>query len=356
MLKSKRLWLVFAIIVCLSLSLFACGGGGDADVDTDTGGGSNGTGEVIKIKLAHQSPAENDKMDYACHKLKEYVEEKSGGRVEITIFPAMQLGAEREMLEGIQMGTIEMAGLSTGPFPGVFPEIMVFDMPYLFSSEEVAYEVLDGPVGREILDLMESKIGAKGLAWGENGFRHFTNNVREIRKPEDLKGLKMRTMENPAHMAMMQALGGSPTPMAFNEVYGGLQQGTVDGQENPISLTTSMKFYEVQKFASLDGHIYNPHVLIMNIDFYNNLPEDIQKIFDEAAIIWKDEERKFNKQQTIEGVQMMKDFGVQVAELTDEEILVFREATKSVYDTIGKQVIGEELLNKVLKAVEEAEK
>ncbi|MFZ7102152.1 MAG: DctP family TRAP transporter solute-binding subunit [Peptococcaceae bacterium] len=351
--KIKKVGLLL-LITLISLGLLAgCGGGAKQEAAQESQ--ADAEQEVIEIKLAHSSPAANDKLEYACQEFKKYVEEKTNGRVKITTYPASQLGAEREELEGLQLGTIEMAALSTGPFPGIFPEIMVFDMPFIFSSDQVAYEVLDGPMGQEIFDLMREKTGIRGLAWGENGFRNFTNSVRTIKRPEDMQGLKIRTMENPAHMAMVTALGASPTPMAFNEVYTALQQKVVDGEENPVSLIVSMRFHEVQKYATLDGHVYNPHILLINESLYQTLPEDVQKILNEGAAIWKDEERKYNKTQTEEGIQIMKDAGVEVTELTLEEVQAFRDATKSVYDTIGKKEVGEELLNKVLAAVKQAE-
>jgi len=348
-----RKFALLVLITLISLSLITgCGGGakpesGDSKAQSED--------KVYEIKLAHASPATNDRLEFACQEFKKYVEEKSNGKIKVTTYPASQLGAEREELEGVQLGTIEMAALSTGPLPGIFPQIMVFDMPYLFSSTDVAYEILDGPIGTEILELMREKTGIRGLVWGENGFRHFTNSVRTIKKPEDMKGLKIRTMENPAHMAMVTALGASPTPMAFNEVYTALQQKTVDGQENPVSLIVSMRFHEVNKYATLDGHVYNPYILMINDKFYSSMPEDLQKILDEGAAVWRDAERKANAEQIEAGIQIMKDAGVEVTELTLEEIQAFRDATKSVYEEFGKKEVGEELINKVMEAVKQAE-
>lgn len=308
----------------------------------------------IEIKLSHSSPATGDRLEAACQEFAKFVAEKSGGRIKVTTYPASQLGGEREQLEGVQLGTIEMAALSSGPFPGVFPEIMVFDVPYLFSSEEVADKVLDGPVGQEILELLRKKTGIRGLAWGENGFRNFTNSVRPIVKPGDLKGLKIRTMENPAHMAIVKALGADPTPMAFGEVYTALAQRTVDGQENPVSLITSMRFYEVQKYLTLDGHVYNPYILIINDKFFSSLPQDLQNVITEGARVWQKVERELNRKQVADGIKLCKEKGMQVIELTPEQKQAFREATKSVYEVVEKQV-GKELLDKVLKAVQEAE-
>ncbi|MFZ5946170.1 MAG: DctP family TRAP transporter solute-binding subunit [Bacillota bacterium] len=351
MIKMKKFACLFLIAILSLVLVTGCGGGKQESSEPKT----PSEDKVYEIKLAHSSPATNDRLEFACQEFKKYVEEKSNGKIKVTTYPASQLGAEREELEGVQLGTIEMAALSTGPLPGIFPQIMVFDMPYLFSSTKVAYEVLDGPIGTEILDLMREKTGIRGLVWGENGFRNFTNSVRTIKKPEDMKGLKIRTMENPAHMAMVTALGASPTPMAFNEVYTALQQKTVDGQENPVSLIVSMRFHEVNKFATLDGHVYNPYILLMNDKFYSDMPADLQKVVDEGAAIWREAERKANTEQIEKGIQTMKDSGVEVTELTLEEVQAFRDATKSVYEEFGKKEVGEELINKVLEAVKAAE-
>ncbi|KGK82248.1 C4-dicarboxylate ABC transporter substrate-binding protein [Desulfosporosinus sp. HMP52] len=340
---------LLAAALCIGLLATGCSSGGSKQASSSDGK------EVIEIKLAHASPAVNDRLEIAAQAFKKYVEEKSSGKLKVTTYPDSQLGAEREELEGIQLGSIQMGALSSGPLPGVFPKIMVFDLPYLFSTQKAAYEVLDGPVGKEILDLMKAETGVRGLAWGENGFRHFTNSVRPIKQPSDMQGLKIRTMENPAHMAIVKSLGGSPTPMPFNEVYTGLQQKTIDGQENPLSLIVSMRFYEAQKYLTLDGHVYNPYILMINDDFYNGLSDDLKKIVDEGSLIWQKVEREENNKQVNAGLEKLKAEGLEITELSLEQHKAFRDASKSVYETIGKKEVGEELLNKVVKAVEEAE-
>ena len=351
MTKMKRKLSVLSIVALCAALLTGCGGG-----DSKSANNQAAKGGVIEIKLSHSSPAVEDRLEAASQAFKKHVEEKSGGKVKVTTYPNSQLGGEREQLEGIQLGTIQMGALSSGPLPGVFPQIMAFDLPYLFSSQKVAYEVLDGAAGKEILELMRAKTGIRGLVWGENGFRHFTNSVRPVTKPADMQGLKIRTMENPAHMAIVKALGASPTPMAFNEVYSGLQQKTIDGQENPISLIVSMKFFETQKYLTLDGHVYNPYILMINDKFYSELSDEHKKIINEGAAIWQKVEREENNKQIKAGMDKLKAYGTEITELTPAQIQDFRAATKSVYDTIGKKEVGEQLLNKIMKAVEEAEK
>lgn len=356
--RVKRLLTLMVSVFLIISMLSGCGGKQQAPPEGSSNAGGSASAPVqgtITIKLAHSSPATKDRLEAACQEFAKVVKEKTNGKIIVQTYPASQLGGEREQLEGVQMGTIEMAALSTGPFPGIFPDIMVLDMPYLFFTREAAFKVLDGPVGQEILDRLLQQTGIRALAWGENGFRNFTNNIRPILRPEDLKGLKIRTMENPAHMAIVRTLGGDPTPMAFGEVYTALAQKTVDGQENPVSLIVSMRFHEVQKYCTLDGHVYNPYLLIINEKFFQSLDPDSQKALQDAALVWRDVERKLNEEQVQAGIKIMKDAGMRVDELTLDQKEAFRKATQPVYDEFAKQ-LDPVLFEKVLKAAEEANK
>lgn len=257
---------------------------------------SNVIAADFNIKISHSSPAKNDRLESSLAIFKKNVEERTDGNISISTYPASQLGGEREQLEGVQFGSIEMAVLA-GPIPNIYPDAMVFDLPYLFSNRDVAYKVLDGEFGEKILNGMLNKTGIRALAWGENGFRHFVNNIRPIKTPKDLEGLKIRTMENQAHIAMVNSFGATATPMAFGELYSSLQQGVIDGMENPISLIESMRFYEVQKYLTLDGHVYNPFTFIVNNNFFERLPAKYQKIIQEEAKNWSHVERKLNIEQ-----------------------------------------------------------
>ena len=182
----------------------------------------------------------------------------------------------------MQLGTQELTFTSTGPVPNFVPEVAILDIPFLFRDYAHARAVLDGPIGQELLQKFPSK-GMVALAWGENGFRHMTNSKHVVNTPDDLKGLKMRTMENPVHIQAYKAFGIIPTPMAFPEVFTALQQGTVDGQENPLSVITSAKFDQVQKYLSLTGHVYSPALFLMNKAAFDKLsPADKQAFLDAA--------------------------------------------------------------------------
>jgi tripartite ATP-independent transporter DctP family solute receptor len=210
------------------------------------------------------------------------VEKRTGGRYKIQPFYSGSLGAEREATEAVQLGTQELTFTSTGPVPNFVPEVKILDVPFLFRDYAHARAVLDGPIGQELLQKFDAR-GIKALAWGENGFRHMTNSKRPVNGPEDLKGLKMRTMENPVHVQAYKGFGIIPTPMAFSEVFTALQQGTVDGQENPLSVITSAKFDQVQKYLTLTGHVYSPCVFLMNKESFDKLSAADKTAFLEAA-------------------------------------------------------------------------
>jgi tripartite ATP-independent transporter DctP family solute receptor len=228
------------------------------------------------------STAQNSHQGVAIDTLAKEVEARTNGRYKIQAFYSGSLGAEREAVEAVQLGTQELTWTSTGPIPNFVPEVKVFDVPFLFRDYAHARAVMDGQIGQDMLKKFESK-GMKALAWGENGFRHMTNSKRAVNAPEDLKGLKMRTMENPVHIQAYKGFGIIPTPMAFTEVFTALQQGTVDGQENPLSVITANKFEQVQKYMSLTGHVYSPGVFLMNKATFDKLSDADKKAFLEAG-------------------------------------------------------------------------
>ena len=215
---------------------------------------------TLKMNIAI---AQNSHYGVAIDAFAREVETRTGGRYRIQTFYSGALGAERESVEGVQLGTLDLTLTSSGPLPNFVPEIAILDIPFLFRDYAHARAVLDGPIGQEMLQKFPPK-GMFGLAWAENGFRQMTNNKRPINTPDDVRGLKMRTMENPIHIEAYRQLGIQPTPMAFTEVFTALQQGTVDGQENPLSVITSAKLDQVQKNLSMTGHVYSPAVILMN--------------------------------------------------------------------------------------------
>jgi TRAP-type transport system periplasmic protein len=234
---------------------------------------------TMKINI---STAQNSHQGVGIDTFAREVEKRTNGRYKVQTFYSGSLGGERESVEAVQLGTQELTFTSTGPVPNFVPDAKILDVPFLFRDKAHARAVLDGPIGQELLAKFEPK-GFKALAWAENGFRHMTNSKREVRAPEDLKGLKMRTMENPVHIAAYKGFGIVTTPMAFPEVFTALQQGTVDGQENPLSVIIAAKFEQVQKHLSLTGHVYSPAIFLMNKAAFDKLaPADKQAFLDAA--------------------------------------------------------------------------
>ena len=271
------------------------------------------------------------------------VEKRTNGRYKIQNFYASALGNEREAIEAVQLGTLDMAMSSTGPVPNFVPELAILDIPFLFRDYAHARATLDGPVGQEMLEKFEP-IGIKALAWGENGFRHMTNSQRSVRSPEDLKGLKMRTMENPIHMQAYKGFGIIPTPMAISEVFTALQQGTVDGQENPISVIQSWKFDQVQKHLTLTGHVYSPAFLMMNKGLWDGLSaEDKQHFLDAAKEAVKANRARIDQDEK-NGVAYLRSKGMEV--IDDVDRTQFQKALEPVFAELAKK-FGEENIRRL---------
>jgi len=257
------------------------------------------------------------------------VKEGTGGEVIIKVYAGGQLGkGERELLEGLQLGTIHLAVTATGPVSNFSPSMGVVDLPFLFTGPGHVDNILDGLVGRELLDDLESA-RIKGLSFFENGFRNFTNSRRRLRKPGDFKGLKFRTMENPVHLASVRQLGAQAVPMSWGEVYTSLQTKVIDGQENPVAIIHAYKLSEVQKYLSLTGHFYSPAPLSMSLKSFNQLKAEWQKLFLEAALNAAAFERKIIRENEAKQLKDLKAQGM-VVDTVDKG--VFIDAMAPVYD------------------------
>jgi tripartite ATP-independent transporter DctP family solute receptor len=259
-----------------------------------------------------------------------YVEGKSEGRIKVELYPNGQLGGDRELTESVQMGTLQIALPATSVLAGFDKRYQVLDLPFLFTTREAAFEALDGELGAKLNSLLPGK-GFGCLGYIENGFRHITNNKKPITQPDDLKGVKLRTMENAMHIAFFKRLGANPTPMSFGELYTALQQGTVDGQENPFTLIYESKFYEVQKYVSATGHVFSVVMLLTNKKFMDSLPEDLRKIVTDASAEFVKEHRRVMPGAENENMKILKDNGMALNELTPDQKKPFVEATASVY-------------------------
>ncbi|MGE6754603.1 DctP family TRAP transporter solute-binding subunit [Rossellomorea sp. NPDC071047] len=313
-----------------------------------SGSSSEGNEDTYTIRIAHLVPEEQS-SHVAAETFKEKLEKESDGRIKVELYPNGQLyGSDREAIEAVQLGNIEMTIPAVAPLASFNEKFLVFDLPFLFNSNEAAYRALDGELGQELMADLE-KNDLKGLVFGENGFRHMSNNNGPIENPDQLKGLKFRTLENPLHTDTFKAFGANASPFAFGELYTALQQGTYDAMECPVSLYYTNKFYEVQDYLSLTGHVYAATALLMNNDFYNELPEDLQKLITEASEEYRDEQRGLAQKQDVEFLNKLKENGMQVNDLTDEQRDAFREAASSVYDQYVPK-IGEDLVDKALEA------
>jgi len=297
---------------------------------------------VTTIRLAHVVN-EKDAFHECALKFKELVESGSNGELKVTIFPNAKLGDERTLLERMKLGVVDAGVITSGPFINFIPSFGVFDLPFLFSSPEHAYAVLDGPIGKGLLKEMEN-LGWKGLAYGERGFRNLTNSKREVKTPDDVKGLKIRLMQNPVYVDSFKALGANAVPMAWTEVLTALQQGTVDGQENPLNVIVAFKLYETQKYLSLTRHAYAPNVIMFSMKTWNKLTPQQQVLVQESAQSAAEHNRKLDNDNAAEWLQFLKDQGMVV---TEPDLPAFREAVKPVYEKYEEK-FGKDLIDSIL--------
>ncbi|KAA0970454.1 TRAP transporter substrate-binding protein [Aureimonas fodinaquatilis] len=267
------------------------------------------------------------------------IAEKTEGRYKIQLQGAGALGGDRDVIEGVQFGTIEMTMSSTSVVANFAPEFTVFDVPFLFRDFDHAQEVFNGPLGQEILDTLPDA-GFVGLAAGGIGFRQLTNSVRPVTTAADVANLKIRTQQNDLHLQAWEALGTLPTPMAVTEVYSALQQGVVDGQENPIGAIINNRFGEVQKYMSITDHAFTPIVVLINPGIYDSLSDEDKQIFREAAVNamarTKDEVAKV--QET--GLDTLRSLGVEIQEDVDGDS--FREKLAPTFEQLSTR-FGEKL-------------
>jgi len=310
----------------------------------------------IELKIAHVNPPDvfASGKGAAGAVLKNIIEAETSGGVEVKVFPAGQLGGERELIEATKLGTIQMSMVSAA-IAGSYKEAQVLDIPYLFSSAPVAWKVMDGWFGKEMAEDCLKKTGMRVLAYGETGFRNFTNSVRPIKSPADMKGLKIRVMESPVYVNMVKALGAAPTPIAWPETYTALQQKVVDGQENPVAVIVFVKFFEVQKYLILDNHSYGVDFFLINEKFYQGLPKETQQIVKSAAINAGLCGKGLQQLNSAIGLAQLKEKGMEIYSPNPKERAMFREAAqKPVIEYIEKQ-IGKAWIDKLMKAVKQAE-
>ena len=323
--KMKRLSaLLLALLMALSLA--ACGGG--------SGGGdaSGGGAQTYKINIGHSDTTSN-LIHISLEHFAEAVKERTDGRVEIQIFASEQLGSNAEMIEMVEMGNLDAMMLPSGQQALLCPKFTALSLPFLFSDYEHVYRVLDGEIGEELLEGL-SDHNMIQLAYWENGLRQFTNSKRPINEPADLNGLKFRTPEDALTIAIFSAFGASASPFAFSELYLALQQGTFDGQENPVANIYANNFQNVQQYLTMVNYQYQPKDMIFSLTCWNKLPEDIQQILLDAAKEFGEEHRKAIVDSEADMLEELEAAGMEVGY---PEIQPFIDQCQSVYDDFYAQ-------------------
>lgn len=309
-----------------------------------------GTGiaaEKYIIKIGNVT-APDHPLNLAFENMAAIMNEKSGGRIEAKVYPSAQLGNLRALAEGLQLGTIEMGTQSPGGLASFMPLMGVLELPYIYRNNEHVYKTVDGPIGQELNEKLRAKTGIRILGYWMNLYRNTTNSKHPISVPDDFKGLKIRVPETKTVMDTIAALGGNPVPMAFGEVYTSLQQGIIDGQENPLSIIWASRLYEVQKYLSLTGHVYSPVVIMISDAFFTKLPEDLQKIVVEAFEEVRPNARKTVEDQEAEITENLKEKGMIVNTVDPAP---FQEKMDTVYSDFIKSA-GDEAKEYIKKIQE----
>ena len=318
--------LTAVLILVFALSVLGCGSSNKPAAEK---------GEFkANMKLTNTQTKEHP-YNIGAQKFADLIKERTNGRIQITLYPDGQLGkGEREMIEGLQQGTIDIYVGSTGPVGNFSPSMNILDIPFLFRDNAHVDKVLDGPIGQGLLaDLQKSNL--IGLAFWENGFRHLTNSRNAVKTPEDGKGLKIRVMENKVHLLAFKTAGLNPTPMAWGEVYAALQQKVIDGQENPIAVIHSSKLYEVQKFLSLTGHVYSPAPMIISKKKWEQMPKEDQEIFRKTAVEVAQFQRKLNRDAEEAKIKEMEAKGFTVTRDVDKA--AWQKAMQPAFDEFAKE-------------------
>ena len=339
----KSLIFVLCLVVAFSLVLAGCGGKKEEPKKTEA--------KKISIKMSVTTPAETSPWNIAAKKWAELVKERTKGRVEITTFPNEQLssGNQQKGIEQVAAGITGASIHSTIIYSVIEPKLAVVSMPWILPNNAAVDKAMKGAPGEEIKKLVRAK-GIEPLAFGENGFRHWTNSKKPLTSPEDMKGLKMRVPGMKMYISLFKAMGADPTAMSFSEVFTALQQGTIDGQENPISVIYTSKLQEVQKYLTICNYSYDPLVLGINKKLYDSMDKETQDILKKAAEEAMALNIKLTREDEAKQLEdMKKKNGLQVNVLTPEQIKVFQGTTTAVYKE-QEPIIGKALLDMFIAA------
>ena len=273
---------------------------------------------------------------------KPYVDEKSGGKIVVEVYNNAILGGDRQLFESLQMNTVQGSMGPISVLASFAPDFSICDAPFLFKDKKTAYAALDGEFGAMMTKSLPEK-GMRLLGYGENAFRNISSNSKPVTKLEDMKGMKIRVMESPVYINTMKALGANPTPMAFNELYTALQQGTVDGQDNGVVLTHTAKLYEVLKYYTFTEHCYAANAYVFSEEFLQTLPADLLKVVEDGVKYALDNQRRLNTEMEESLIKEIEKSGVQVTRLSAEEKARWQTATAGVIDSMAN-VVSKEIL------------
>jgi TRAP-type transport system periplasmic protein len=290
------------------------------------------------FKFALQNP-KGHPLEIGATKFAELVAAKSGGKIKVNIFPGGTLGGDAANVSALQGGTIEFVMLNSGILASQVKDFEVFDFPFMFASGKEADAVVDGPFGQKLHAKLADK-GIVGLAFTELGFRNITNSKRPINTVEDLAGLKLRVIPNAINVDWVKAVGANPTPMAFPEVYAGLEQKAIDGQENPFSVILANKLYEVQKYLAVTNHQYNPQSIIFSKKVWDTLTPAEQKVLQDAATETSKFQRQVARDSAGTALAELKKTGIQVTEFSPAEQAKLRDKFKPVIEKHGAAIAG----------------
>ncbi len=300
------------------------------------------------IKFGMNAPQGDNPEWNALVAFKNHVEYKTEGEITVQLFASAQLGAERACAEQVQQGVVEVCLVDTGALAGFYNDIQVLSIPYLLKSSAHAWKVFDSPFFDKMAEEMRTETGIRVMAWGENGFRDFTNNVRPIRTPEDLKGLKIRVMESPVFMRFVQSFGAAATPMPGSEIIMAARQGVIDGQENPAQVNYDYNLMDVQKYMSTDEHILGIHAYIINDEFFEGLTDDEKAIVLEAAML----AARIENTQKLAGakryIDLIKAKGVEVHMTTMAEKAAFAEVSQEPVLEYLREQVGADMVQELL--------
>lgn len=333
----------FILVVIISLAAILIGGCSDKKETSSSKGDAQ-----VKIMKMTSVNTKDRALSIGLDKFGEIVTKETGGAIKVEVFSDSVLGGERQILEGVQMGSVQGGLLSTAVTGTVALRVSAFDLPFLFKDKQTAFKVLDGPIGQEVLKDLPSK-GVIGLGYWDSGFRNLTNSKREIKTLADMEGLKVRTMESKIHVDTWRTLGINPTPMSFNQLYTALEQKVVDGQENPYVIIKTNKLYEVQKYMTNTGHVYSSSIFVISKVFWDGLTDKEKEIITKAESEAKAFERQLNEKQDNDCLAELVAAGMKVTDLAPGEKEKIIQKLQQVYKEFA-ETIGGDFVDRLLTA------